>query len=192
MESDISLIEKVKNNSDLNSLTTLIERHSGIYLDMVNSVIPNNCDFLDKNDIIEDKEISIYKAIINFDENKKTKFSTYLGNETRWKCLNMFNRGVKYKYIDIDNFKDDSNFTTDSIIDDISSKEMLDKIFALADTHKDERVKKIIILRYKIGEGNKTMPWKNISEKLNVSIQGCINIHDRFIEEIKKEIQNVQ
>lgn len=192
MESDISLIEKVKNNSDLNSLNALIERHSGIYLDMVNSVIPNNCDFLDKNDIIDDKNISIYKAILNFDENKNTKFSTYLGNETRWKCLNMFNRGVKYKYLDIEDFKNDYNFTTNSTIDDISLKEMLDKIFHLADTHQDERIRKIINLRYKIGEGNKTMPWKNISKILNVSIQGCINIHDRFIEEIKKEIQNVQ
>jgi len=192
METDISLIEKVKKDSDENSLMTLIERHSGIYLDMVHSVIPNNCDFLDKNDIIEDKNSSIYKAILNYDESKNTKFSTYLGNETRWKCLNMFNRGTKYKYTDINDYKEDVNFSEEKTICEISSKEVLDKVFKSADTHPDERVKKIINLRYKIGEGNKTMPWKNISKQVNVSIQGCINIHDRFIEEIKKEIQNVQ
>ena len=192
MESDISLISKVKNEGDSNSLNQLIERHSGIYLEMVNSVIPNNCDFLDKNDILEDKEISIYKAIMNFDENKNTKFSTYLGNETRWKCLNMFNRGVKYKHIDIDNFKEDVNLTEGDLIHDISLKEVLHKIFALAEVNKDERVKKIIDLRYKIGNGNKTMPWKNVAQLLNISIQGCINIHDKFIEETKKELQNVQ
>jgi len=191
MESDILLIEKVKKQADLNSLNLLIERHSGIYLDMVNSVIPNNCDFLDKNDILEDKEISIYKAIMNFDENKNTKFSTYLGNETKWKCLNMFNRGVKYKYIDIDNFKEDANFTQEDSTKDISSKEILKKIFKLAESHDDERVKNIINLRYKIGSGNKTMPWKKVAEELNISIQGCINIHDRFIEQTKKELQNV-
>jgi DNA-directed RNA polymerase specialized sigma subunit len=65
-------------------------------------------------------------------------------------------------------------------------------VFNLADNHEDQRVKKIINLRYKVGNKNKTMPWKDISEKVNVSIQGCINIHDRFIEEIKKELQNVQ
>jgi RNA polymerase sigma factor (sigma-70 family) len=192
MENDLLLIEKVKKEADLDSLNTLIERHSGIYLDMVNSVIPNNCDFLDKNDIIEDKNISIYKAVMNFDESKKTKFSTYLGNETRWKCLNLFNRGTKYKYLDINDFNDDENLSDDEMLNEICSKEVLDKVYVLADNHKDERVRKIINLRYKIGEGNKTMPWKNISEKINVSIQGCINIHDRFIEEIKKEIQNVQ
>jgi DNA-directed RNA polymerase specialized sigma subunit len=192
MENDLLLIEKVKKEADINSLNILIERHSGIYLDMVNSVIPNNCDFIDKNDIIEDKNISIYKAVMNFDENKNTKFSTYLGNETRWKCLNIFNRGTKYKYLDINDFNDDENLCDDEMFSKLCSKEVLDKVYVLANTHKDERVKKIINLRYKIGEGNKTMPWKNISEKINVSIQGCINIHDRFIEEIKKEIQNVQ
>lgn len=191
MESDIFLIKKVKKEADLNSLNLLIERHSGIYLDMVNSVIPNNCDFLDKNDIIDDKNISIYKAVMNYDENKNTKFSTYLGNETRWKCLNLFNRGTKYKYLDINDFNDDENLSDDEMLSKISSKEILDKVYYYANTHKDERVTKIINLRYKIGEGNKTMPWKNISEKVNVSIQGCINIHDRFIEEIKKDLQNV-
>jgi RNA polymerase sigma factor (sigma-70 family) len=192
MESDLSLIEKVKNNSDADSLQLLIERHSGIYLNMINSVIPNSCDFLDKDDLIEDKNFSIYKAIMNYDENKNTKFSTYLGNETRWKCLNLFNRGTKYKYLDINDFNDDQNLSNDTVVQDISSKEMLDKVFNLADTHEDQRVKKIINLRYKVGNKNKTMPWKDISEKVNVSIQGCINIHDRFIEEIKKELQNVQ
>jgi RNA polymerase sigma factor (sigma-70 family) len=192
MESDLSLIEKVKNNSDVDSLQLLIERHSGIYLNMINSVIPNSCDFLDKDDLIEDKNFSIYKAIMNYDESKNTKFSTYLGNETRWKCLNLFNRGTKYKYLDINDFNDDQNLSNDTVVQDISSKEMLDKVFNLADTHEDQRVKKIINLRYKVGNKNKTMPWKDISEKVNVSIQGCINIHDRFIEEIKKELQNVQ
>ena len=192
MESDLSLITKVKKEGDTNSLNELIQRHSGIYLEMVNSVIPNNCDFLDKNDILEDKEISIYKAIMNFDENKNTKFSTYLGNETRWKCLNMFNRGSKYKHIDIDNFKEDVNFTHEGSIEDLHSKEILQKIFKLAEEHEDERVRKIILLRYKIGNGNKTMPWKGVAENLKISIQGCINIHDRFIEQTKKELQNVQ
>ena len=37
------------------------------------------------------------------------------------------------------------------------------------------------------------MPWKNISEKLKMSIQGCINIHDaaikKFGNKIRKEIK---
>ena len=43
-------------------------------------------------------------------------------------------------------------------------------------------------MRYIIGERNKVMPWKKISEELNMSIQGCINIHNSTIDKIKTEI----
>jgi DNA-directed RNA polymerase specialized sigma subunit len=191
MESDISLIEKVKNENDEQSLQILIERHSGLYLEMVNSVIPNNCNFIDKNDIIDDKNFSIYKAILNYDSSKNTKFSTYLGNETRWKCLNIFNRGSKYQHIDLEEVKEESEFTENSHEEKIISQELIDKIFSIADGHEDKRILTILTLRYKVGDGNKTMSWKNIASKINISIQGCINIHNRFIEEIKKEINNV-
>lgn len=187
MESDFSLIEKVKKDNDQKSLEILIERHSGIYLEMVNSVIPNNCSFLDKNDLLEEKDISIYKAILNFDPDKKAKFSTYLGNETRWKCLNLFNRGIKYEYSNIENFKEDCRFIEEDQIDNISKKEILTNIFEAAKTHQDKRIFEIINLRYNIGDGNKLMSWKNISKKVKISIQGCINIHNKFIEEIKKQ-----
>jgi RNA polymerase sigma factor (sigma-70 family) len=191
MESDLNLIEKVKKENDTNSLNLLIERHSGIYLEMVNSVIPNNCTFLDKNDLIEDKVISIYKAILNFDPNKKAKFSTYLGNETRWKCLNLFNRGIKYQYNDIEDYKEDSRFIENDKINDISSNEILNKIFEIAKNNSDKRIYKILSLRYKIGNGNKTMSWKKIAKEIDISIQGCINIHNKFLEEVKKEINYV-
>lgn len=191
MESDISLIEKVRNDNDTQSLLTLIERHSGLYLDMVNSVIPNNCTFIDKNDIIDDKDISIYKAILNYNPDKNAKFSTYLGNETRWKCLNIFNRGSKYKYIDIEDAKNEPIFFEKDHVEKISSKEILNKIFELARLNEDPRIFEIFNLRYKVGCGNKAMSWKSIAEKVNISIQGCINIHNKFIEEIKKDIENV-
>ena len=38
------------------------------------------------------------------------------------------------------------------------------------------------------------MPWKNISEDLEMSIQGCINLHNsalaQFKSKIRKEIQD--
>ena len=191
MESDATLIEKVKKENDAGSLQILIERHSGIYLEMVNSVIPNNCTFLDKNDLIEDKNYSIYKAVLAYDPNKKAKFSTYLGNETRWKCLNLFNRGIKYQYSDICDYKEDINFSENDKTKEISNNEILNKIFAIANNHSDKRIFKIFNLRYNIANGNKLMSWKNIAKEVNVSIQGCINIHNKFLEEIKKDLNYV-
>jgi DNA-directed RNA polymerase specialized sigma subunit len=51
---------------------------------------------------------------------------------------------------------------------------------------KDERVKKIIDLRYEV-DNNKLTPWRKIAKELDMSIQGCINIHNRFINKVKKE-----
>ena len=59
---------------------------------------------------------------------------------------------------------------------------------SLAKKDPDLRVRKIFELRYLIGEDNKVMPWKKIAKKLDLSIQGCINIHNSFITKIKNKI----
>jgi len=51
---------------------------------------------------------------------------------------------------------------------------------------KDERVKKIVDMRYG-GVNNKLTPWRFIAKELDMSIQGCINIHNKFINKVKKE-----
>ena len=57
-------------------------------------------------------------------------------------------------------------------------------------------VLKIFKYRYIDGAQNKVMPWQKISIKLNMSIQGCINIHNSALEYFKnklnKEINNVE
>ena len=55
---------------------------------------------------------------------------------------------------------------------------------------KDLRVKKIVDMRYNV-DNNKLTPWKIIAQELDMSIQGCINIHNRFIDKVKKEVNYV-
>ncbi len=43
-------------------------------------------------------------------------------------------------------------------------------------------------MRYIIGKKNKVMPWKNIGKKMDLSIQGCINIHNSAIKKIKQTL----
>ena len=56
----------------------------------------------------------------------------------------------------------------------------------MIDDSKDERVKKIFKMRYK--NGTRLTPWKKIAKKLDLSIQGCINIHNKHLTEIKKYV----
>ena len=186
MADDLSLIEKIKTSKDEESLKELIARHSGIYLQIVNQTISEQAN-VNKYDIIDDKDLSIYEAALDFDPNRNIKFSTYLGNHVRWKCLNIYNKSKKYEYCDINTQSE--NLIDKDLIKEISNNEIIGKIFDLAEKNEDPRVSKIIHMRYKDCKRNKLTPWKKIAKKLNLSIQGCINIHHKFINETKKHFK---
>ena len=54
--------------------------------------------------------------------------------------------------------------------------------------HPDKRIQKIFSMRY---SGNKKLiPWRKISKVMNLSIQGCINIHNAALNSISKNIRS--
>lgn len=190
MESDLSLIIKIKDSNDEQSLLELIDRHSGIYTSMVDKFSRGSSSAIDKNSVMDEKNYTIYYSALRFDPSRETKFSTYLANETKWKCLNILNKFKKNKEISIN---DELNFiepSCDSFLNNLNENEVLDIFNSILNEEKDERVKKIIDMRYYSGN-NKLTPWKNIANELGMSIQGCINIHNKFIKNIKKNINYV-
>lgn len=191
--SDIELIKNLKNNiSSEESLNLLVERHSGIYLDMVNSYASPNSPFINYNDLIKDKEYKIYDAAIKYDESKGAKFSTYLGNETKWMCLNIYNRNKRRPAFFnefLENMSDEEHqqFSCDTISQSIK-EDMLNQILRKIKTLPDKRINQIFEMRYVMGRKNKVMPWKDIGKKMKLSIQGCINIHNSAVKEIQKQL----
>jgi hypothetical protein len=189
MDTDLSLINKIKDFNDSDSLKELIDRHSGIYLDMVNKTVSDSCGFINKNDILIDKDYSIYSAAIKYKSDKNTKFPTYLANETRWKCLNLYNKNKKMIEEPLsDDFKEKSS--SEDFLFEIQANEIIKNVLDMAAKNPDSRVKKIIDMRYCFGY-NKAHSWREISNELNMSIQGCIDIHNKFINKAKNEIKNV-
>ena len=94
--SDLEIINEIKEDKNVEgNLQDLVERHSGIYLDMVNAYSSNDNPYIDRAELIKDKEYKIYLAALNFDESRGAKFSTYLGNETKWSCLNAYNKNKR-------------------------------------------------------------------------------------------------
>lgn len=191
MEDDVQLINNVKKFQDGNSLNELIERHSGIYVDMVNKYIPNSIEGVDKEDILDEKNFCIYDAAIKFDESKNTKFSTYVGNLARWKCLNIYNKKIKFPQTNIDDvslIKDRTSFnlSKDPELSLVEEEENLNRIYRIIENAKDPRVKTIFKMRY--SGDDKLTPWKKIAKKLDISIQGCINIHNKHLQEIKRHV----
>lgn len=186
METDLSLIKKIQEDSDEESLVTLIERHSGIYMTIVDQYAGSQSSVLDRSLIIDDKDFEIYRAAMKFDPDKKTKFSTHLANETKWKCLNMINRIKRKKE---DGTPDNKAYVDKfNLVSEVSKIEAWETFYEVLDKEKDERVKKIIDIRYNT-DNNKLTPWRLIAKKLNMSIQGCINIHNKFIKRIQTQLE---
>tara|TARA_R100000315_G_C5216070_1_gene129046 strand:- start:227 stop:814 length:588 start_codon:yes stop_codon:yes gene_type:complete len=185
---DVELVENIKNEKDVDyCLQELIERHTGIYLDIVNKYTQHT-NTSNKLDLIDEKDYNIYQTALKYKSDKGTKFPTFLGNETKWICLNKQNKIKKEKKVAFDDISE-----IDLAQEDDGSKEKLEvfkKTIELAKQHQDKRVEKIFEMRYIIGEKNKVMPWKKISKELNMSIQGCINIHNSAIEEFKLELKD--
>lgn len=188
---DSQLIQNIQKQIDVeDSLEELVNRHSGIYLEMVNNYASPNNPFIDYNELIQDKEYKIYNAAKKYDPDRGAKFSTYLGNETKWMCLNLYNRNKRrpaFQSEFIENMADNTDLNEDTISESIK-QDLFNKVLGVIKEHPDTRVEKIFEMRYIIGTKNKVMPWKKIGETMNLSIQGCINIHNSAIEHIQHEL----
>lgn len=183
---DELIIQQIKQGFMVNeNLKELIRRHSGIFISVVNGICHRK-DCVEIKDIIQEKDFYIYRAALKFDENKGVKFCTFLGNEARWLTLDTLN-AVK-KQARKRKMQTDENFHPPGKSRKATAEETLKKAWDLAKSSEDKRVEKIFKLRYIDGNGNKVMPWKKIAKKLDLSIQGCINIHNGFIENIKRDI----
>ena len=189
---DLEIIQEIKGDKNVDkNLSTIIERHSGIYLDMVNAYSSEDSPFIDRRELIEDKDLKIYEAIIKYDQNKGAKFSTYLGNETKWMCLNAYNKNRRKPLITVDYIENlsDSQDLKEETISETVERDLFKKVLNIISDHPDKRVEKIIEMRYINGSKNKVMPWKNIGKVMNLSIQGCINIHNSAVTHVRHQLK---
>lgn len=187
---DIDLIKRIQSGTEDSSqaMSEIIDRHSGIFIDIINQYVPCNNIYCNKDDMISDKSFYIYKAVMKYDKERGTKFSTHLGNEAKWLCLNTYNKNknrVAIASSDKDFDKDISEEPHKLSL----RKEAYKNIIKFINKHPDPRVKKIFTMRYIQGDKNKLMPWKKISKELDMSIQGCINIHNSIIKNLQTKIK---
>lgn len=186
---DEELCSFIQENKNIEkSLSELISRHSGLCVTIINSYMGND-NLIAKNEMLAEKDYFIYQTSLKFDKSKNTKYSTYLGNEIKWKCLNIYNYNKNKKTIPVEeNLFNNLNFQYNETKQGDDS-DVFNYIIKRVSSHSDPRVKKIFNLRYVVGKNNSVMPWKYISKNLGMSIQGCINIHNNVINKLKKNIK---
>lgn len=182
---DLELAQQVRNYDDQVALQELIEKHQGIFYSIVHkysTVFKQSGVY--KNDVLDDRDYIIYKTAKSFQPDKNAKFSTWLGNCTRYECLNRISDRAKYVYSEeLENQKPCPTIQKSDPYDEEKIQLCFDEVKKL----NDKRALKIFKLRYLNGT-RKVMPWNQIGKKLKISTQTALNVHNKAIRRIKSKI----
>jgi len=180
---DQFLVTKIKKEGCNRSIETLIERHSKLYYSICNKYYHAG----HVAEVYSDKHFVIYRAIQNYNPDRKTKFSTWLGNMTKYHCLNKTKKEAQY--IPTED-KDLAYFLKDKALEKFDRqkiKEEVDYIFEVLDSVKDKRISKIFKMRYLSSDPK--MTWKKIALEFRLTPQTIINLHGKGKKILKKKME---
>ena len=180
---DLDLIKNIRDNKDNQSLKSLIDRHSGIFCE----IVKRYQHFVtqkghDPKDLFEEKDMVVYQSALSFNEDKNIKFSTWLGNQARYHCLNFLNKNAKF-------FPTENNYLQNIIESRQDNKENLNQenceyFLNILKSLKDKRAYKIFKMRF-FSSNKKNRSWNAIGKRLNMSTQTAINIYNKHMQFLK-------
>jgi DNA-directed RNA polymerase specialized sigma24 family protein len=186
-------IQKGENTSE--NFKKILDLHSNIFYKICNKYMYTSYNF-HKQDFLMDKNYFIYQCILDYKFDKGAKFSTYLASRVKWFCLN-FSRKYKRDFSQVlnvdrecmESLSDGSDEFIENNCETSEHKDIISSFIQKLKSHKDKRLYRIFHLRYIQGKNNSVMPWSEVSKDpdINLSIQGCINVHDKYLKTMRKE-----
>ena len=184
-KTDNHLVNQIKLSKCNSSLSELINRHSGICVTICqrySQVL--SAEGVSLDELKNEKDYVIYQAALSYNNLKNIKFSSWLGNCMKYYCLNTINSNKKKARLrerySIYSPKENESQNL------IKKSEDIDYINSILSKLKDKRIWKIYSLRYS-PEYRKPLSWKKISERMGISSQTAINLHDKGRLIIKKK-----
>jgi len=185
INSDVQLISQIKEKQDSAAVLELVNRHTGIYINIIQQYA-GNTTFNKKTNVADLKEenvINIYQWALSFDASKKMKFSSYVGEMTKYMCLNIMSRSPEYQPIEEETAV--SNET--SVIEKIERHSSIEEIQHEVKDTDSQKFQEIFKLRH---NGKRPLSWREIGLKTNLSYEGARKIYNKYISSIKQNILN--
>jgi RNA polymerase sigma factor (sigma-70 family) len=183
---DGALIKNVINKQCNESLKELVNRHSGIIFN-IGKKYCSSCN-LDISELNDNRYWIVFNAAKTFNDTKGSKFSTWLGNQVRFFCLNYKNKNSKLIPIEnehleffINNFSKNDEKT--------NQKEVINTIIDLFNQISDPNTKNAIYYRYFYNK-ERILNYSEIANILNVTPQTVLNWHNKFVDFAKKKLTN--
>jgi RNA polymerase sigma factor (sigma-70 family) len=143
---------------------------------------------ISKDELDEEKIFVVYKSALNFNPDKNVKFSTWLGNQMRYYCLNLINKNHSGISMDDENIKYILEKNQIALSENFD-KEKIELILDILNQMKDKRMSKIFKLRY-FNKTNKVLSWNAIGKRLKISTQTAINIHNKALKLINTKLNS--
>lgn len=176
---DLELITRVKDGNDSTAMKELIERHTGIYMNMVSSL---SSPQIPLTEVKDDKYFNIYQFALRFDPTRHMQFGSYVGDMTRYMCLNVLNRAPKNM-----TFNEEVAPTNDTEIGETVDKH--DDMAELKERAKrvdDPKFYKVFCLRF---SGRRVQSWRSVAKTMKMSQEGVRKLFNRHIYKLREYVR---
>jgi len=183
---DETLIKNVINKQCNESLKELVNRHSGIIFN-IGKKYCSSCN-LDISELNDNRYWIVFNAAKTFNDTKGSKFSTWLGNQVRFFCLNYKNKNSKLIPIENEHLEFFiNNFSKND--EKVNQKEVIHTIIDLFNQISDPNTKNAIYYRYFYNK-ERILNYSEIADILKVTPQTVLNWHNKFVDFAKKKLTN--
>ena len=181
---------------DLDARNILIERNLRLVAHIMKKYYTQTSD---QEDLISIGTIGLIKGISTFDSSKGARLATYAARCVENEILLYF-RSQKKSASDvslsdyIETGKDgtalslmDVICSDDDLFEQLSDKEIYAKLYEMIDSHLDPREKKIIIMRYGIGN-QKPLTQREIAQQCGISRSYVSRIEKKALQKLERAL----
>ncbi len=194
--SDEELINQIRNN-DPQALNEIIERYKSLIEIRVSNYFINGAE---KDDLMQEGRIGIFKAIMNYDSSKDASFNTFANLCIERQLINAVKNSNRQKHMPLNNYvslngsdDDSSNENIDTVLnnsvedplDTITKKEYINEINDTLDKNLSDFEKDVLDLLLK---GYK---YDEIAKKLDSNSKAIDNAIQRIRKKTIKNLDNL-
>ncbi len=184
---------KFHRDGDINARNKLVNHNMRLVAHIIKKYYSN---YSDQEDIISIGTIGLIKAINTFDYTKGTRLATYASRCIENEIFMHFrtlkknaNEVSMNEPIDVDSEGNPLTFSDiiydeKSVFDDVDLKMKTEKLYEYIEQIKDERKKKILIMRYGLYD-TKPYTQREIAKELGISRSYVSRIETKAIEELR-------
>ena len=180
--SDIELIQRIKDESAEQSLRSqafaeLADRHTGIYVKIA-SQYSGFSDKINLEELKDDKQYNMYQWIIKYDADRNMKVGTYIGEMTKYLCLDLLNKTASN--VSLEDIKELSSAAP------IEQSTTEQEIATLEQKTKISSPEFWAIFRAR-HSGDKPKTWRAIGKDMNITHEWARQIYYRYIPKVQEK-----